>query len=158
MPVDLFEQHRAIQTAARDFLASLKRTPRITLDELSRSRAKLGGLLMQHQLAEQQQIFGPLLRDGGIATMPELEPIVRRIKLEKKNYSEMIRRWTPQTITADWDGYVAALAERLSEIPEMIRTEEEQIYKPVLRALFPTAPHGMATARAPVDRAVRRAG
>ncbi len=144
--VELFEEHVVIIEAAEAFLAALKRTPRIPIDQLSRLRVRLSALLRQHRTTEEEHIFGPLIRDGGMARLPELEPIVQELMREKAKYSEHIRKWTPQAIAQDWDGYVRACEERVTSVKRVIREEETRIYQPVL---------GLRTAQLP-HRALRR--
>ncbi len=130
--VELFEEHKAIIEAAEDFLAALKSTPRIPMDRLSRLRMRLSALLRQHRVTEEAHIFRPLMRDGGMARLPQLEPLVQELLREKAKYSEHIRRWTPLAIEQDWDGYVRACEERINATKRFIREEEARIYQPVL--------------------------
>jgi hypothetical protein len=130
--VELFEEHSAMLEAAEDFLATVRRTPRIPLDQLSRKRVRLSTLIRRHRTTEEEFIFGPMARQGGFARMPHLEAIVQDLMSEKVNYSEHIRKWTLQAIQEDWNGYVAACEERLLAFKRVIFDEEAGIYQAVL--------------------------
>lgn len=132
MAVELFEEHSAMLAAAEDFLAAVKHTPRIPLDQLSRKRVRLSTLIRRHRTTEEEFIFAPLARQGGFARMPHLEAIVQELMYEKVKYSEHIRKWTLQAIEADWSGYVAACEERLQAFRRVIFDEEATIYQAVL--------------------------
>ncbi|HEY1125320.1 MAG TPA: hypothetical protein VGE65_06780 [Sphingobium sp.] len=132
MTVALFEEHSEMLEAAEDFLAAVKRTPRIPIEQLSRKRVRLSSLIRRHRTTEEEFIFGPLMRDGGFGRMPHLEPIVQELMYEKVKYSEHIRKWTPQAIEQDWAGYVQACELRLEAFKRIIFAEEAQIYQPVL--------------------------
>lgn len=132
MSVALFEEHSAMLEAAEDFLAAVRRTPRIPMDELSRKRMRLSSLIRRHRTTEEEFIFGPLMRDGGFGRLPHLETVVQDLMLEKVKYSEHIRNWTPQAIEQNWDGYVAACELRLRAFKKILFDEEAQIYQPVL--------------------------
>ena len=132
MAVELFEEHSAMLEAAEDFLAVVRRTPRIPMDQLSRKRVRLSALIRRHRTTEEEFIFGPLMREGGFGRMPHLEPIVQELMREKVLYSEHIRKWTPDAIEADWNGYVKACELRLEAFKRIIFEEEAHIYQPVL--------------------------
>ena len=132
MAVELFEEHSAMLEAAEDFLAAVRRTPRIPLDQLSRKRVRLSTLIRRHRTTEEEFIFAPLMRQGGFAHMPQLETVVQELMREKVKYSEHIRKWTLQAIEQDWDGYVAACEERILSFKRTIFDEEARIYQPVL--------------------------
>jgi hypothetical protein len=130
--VELFEEHSAMLEAAEDFLAAVRRTPRIPLDQLSRKRVRLSTLIRRHRTTEETFIFGPMARQGGFAQMPHLEVIMQDLMSEKANYSEHIRKWTLQAIEGDWNGYVAACEDRLQQFKRVIFDEESAIYQAVL--------------------------
>jgi hypothetical protein len=130
--VELFEEHSAMLEAAEDFLAAIRRTPRIPLDQLSRKRVRLSTLIRRHRTTEEEFIFGPMARQGGFARMPHLQGIVQDLMSEKVKYSEHIRAWTLQAIEGNWQGYVAACEERLEAFKRIIFEEEVRIYQPVL--------------------------
>jgi hypothetical protein len=130
--VELFEEHAVLLEVAEDFLVTVRRTPRIPLDQLSRKRVRLSALLRQHRATEEEFIFGPMARDGGFARMPDLQAVVQELMSEKAKYSEHIRKWTLQAIDQDWRGYVAACEERLQGFKRVILDEEEIIYQAVL--------------------------
>lgn len=132
MAVELFEEHTAIIEAADRFLAALKRNPRPTIGEVSRLRVRLSSLIRQHRVTEEAFIFGPLMRDGGLGRMPGLESALQGLMTEKAKYSEHIRRWTPQVIEQDWDGYVRACEERISAVKRIVMEEETSVYQVVL--------------------------
>ena len=132
MALELFEEHIAIVEAADEFLAAVKRTPRIPINQLSRLRMRLSTLLRKHRMTEEEHIYGPLMRGGGFAGLPELEPLMQDLQRAKAKYSEHVRKWTPQAIEQDWDGYVAACEERIDAMKRLVREEEARIYQPVL--------------------------
>ncbi|MBO9670153.1 MAG: hypothetical protein J7485_06525 [Sphingobium sp.] len=132
MPVALFEEHSAMLEAAEDFLAAVRRTPRISMEELSRKRMRLGSLIRRHRTTEEEFIFGPLRRDGGFGRLPHLETVVQELMLEKVKYSEHIRKWTPQAIEQNWNGYVESCELRLRAFKQILLDEEARIYQPVL--------------------------
>lgn len=132
MAVELFEEHSGMLKAAEDFLAAVKRKPRIPLDQLSRKRVQLSALIRRHRTTEEEFIFGPLAREGGFANMPHLEVVVQELMREKGRYSEHIRHWTLQAIEQDWDGYVAACEERIIAFKRIILEEEARVYQPIL--------------------------
>jgi hypothetical protein len=130
--VELFEEHSAMLEAAEEFLAAVRRKPRISLDRLSRMRVRLSSLIRQHRTTEEAFIYGPLMRDGGFGRLPHLEPIVQDLMREKVRYSEHIRKWTPQAIESDWEGYVRACEERLQAFKRVLLHEEATVYQAVL--------------------------
>lgn len=132
MTVALFEEHSKMLEAAEDFLAAIRRTPRIPIEQLSRKRVRLSSLIRRHRTTEEEFIFGPLMRDGGFGRMPHLESIVQELMREKVKYSEHIREWTPQAIERNWEGYVRACELRLEAFKRILFQEEAQIYQPVL--------------------------
>lgn len=132
MAVVLFEEHSEMLEAAEDFLAAVKSTPRIPIEQLSRKRVRLSSLIRQHRSTEEEFIYGPLMRQGGFGRMPHLEPIMHDLMSEKVKYSEHIRQWTPQAIDRDWDGYVQACELRIEQFRRIILKEEAEIYQPVL--------------------------
>lgn len=140
MSVELFEEHSAIVQAGEDFLAAIKRTPRIQMDELSRMRVKLSSLIRRHRLTEEEFIFGPLTREGGFSTLPQLEPFVQDLMREKVRYSQHIHKWTLAAIQADWDGYVRAVEELLHGLKRVIHAEETGLYQLVLGLSGPARP------------------
>lgn len=113
-------------------LSSVRRTPRISMQELSRLRNRLASLIRAHRRTEEERIFGPLFRSGGHELMPGLMADLQQSQAQKTLYSESIRHWTPQAIEADWPGYVRVVAERVGALQDMIRFEEERVYRPVL--------------------------
>lgn len=136
MSGDLFEEHQAIVEAAEEFVAALKREPRIPMDELSRLRVKLSSLVRRHRATEEEFIFGPLTREGGLGKMPHLEPFVQELMREKARYSDHVRKWTPRAIESDWRGYVRASEGLLEGLKRIIRDEQASIYQ-VVRSLSP---------------------
>lgn len=130
--VELFEEHSAIVQAGEEFLAAIKREPRIPMDALSRMRVKLSALVRRHRLTEEEFIFGPLIREGGFGKLPHLEPFVQDLMREKARYSEHIRKWTPPAIQADWNGYVLAVEDLLRNLKRVIHAEESGLYQLVL--------------------------
>lgn len=130
--VELFEEHSAMLDAAEDFLAAVKRTPRIPMEQLSRKRVRLSSLIRRHRTTEEKFIYGPLMREGGFGRMPHLEAVVQELMLEKVSYSEHIRKWTPQAIDADWPAYVQACELRLETFRRTLIDEETRVYQPVL--------------------------
>lgn len=139
MRTDLFDQHRAILAAAEALSAALQRSPRMPINDIHGYRMRLGTLIKQHRRAEEEQIFGPLFTDGMIGALPFLEPVIRQIRQDKARYSENVRRWTPKSIEADWRGYGMTVAERVGELRQLIRTEEEMIYRPVQQHILAMA-------------------
>ena len=132
MAVELFEEHAAMLEAAEKFLAAIKRTPRPSIDEVNRLRMRLSSLIRQHSVTEDEHIYGPLMRQGGFDKLPELEPIVQKLRRQKAEYSEHIRKWTPQAIERDWEGYVAACEIRVAAFKRILRDEEASVYQAVL--------------------------
>lgn len=136
MSGDLFEEHQAIIEAAEEFIAALKREPRIPMDRLSRLRVKLSSLVRKQRAAEDEFIFGPLIREGGLGKMPHLEPFVQDLMREKARYSDHIRKWTPRTIESDWPGYVRDSEALLAGLRRIMTNEHASIYQAV-RSLSP---------------------
>ena len=136
MSGDLFEEHQAIVLAGEEFLAALKQVPRMPIDQVSRLRVKLSSLVRRHRATEEEFIFGPLTREGGLASMPHLEPFVQELMREKARYSDHVRKWTPQAIQADWDGYIAAVEQLLAGVKRVIENEQASMYQ-VVRSLSP---------------------
>lgn len=132
MAVELFEEHSAILEAAESFLAAIKRTPRPSIDEVTRLRVRLSARVRQHRLTEEEFIFGPLMREGGLGKLPHLGPKVQELMREKVRYSEHVRKWTPQAIERDWHGYVEACEARILSLRHVITEEETCIYQAVL--------------------------
>ena len=132
MSGDLFTEHQHIIEAGEAFLAALRQEPRIPMDKLSRMRVKLSSLIRQHRTTEEEQIFAPLAREGGVGRLPELETHVQDIMREKARYSVHVRKWTPQAITNDWTGYIAAVEDLLIGVKRIIEKEETSVYKTVL--------------------------
>ncbi len=128
MAVELYEEHAEVVEAADAFIAALKRTPRLGLDELTRLRVRLSSLIRQHRVTEEKFIYGPL-SDRGIALPPHLEPLLQDLREQKLLYSEHIRQWTPQEIGRDWAGYVVACEERIAILKRLIRDEEATLYQ-----------------------------
>jgi len=141
---DLLLEHSAMLEAAENILAALRRRPRASISEVSRLRVRLSSLIRQHRTTEEAFIFGPLMREGGFVKLPHLEPIVHRLLQEKANYSEHIRKWTPQAIERDWEGYTAACEERISVFRQVIE-EEARIYQLVLSLASRTLPRSAAS-------------
>jgi hypothetical protein len=142
---DLFVEHQAIIEAAEAFLAAIKQEPRIPMDQLSRLRVKFSSLIRQHRATEEEHIYGPLTREGSLGKLPQLEPHVQDVMREKAKYSLHVRKWTPQAILANWDGYVAAVEDLLTGVKRTIAKEETSVYKIVLN-LTPSA-QGLALRR-----------
>jgi len=134
---DLFEEHQAIVEAAEEFVAALKQEPRIPLDRLSRLRVKLGTLMRQHRATEEEFIFGPLTREGGLGKLPHLEPFVQELMREKVRYTDHVRTWTPRAIEDDWAGYTRACEGLLEGLKHIVRDDQASIYQ-VVRSLSPT--------------------
>ncbi|MBO9576279.1 MAG: hypothetical protein J7494_11115 [Sphingobium sp.] len=137
MSGDLFEEHQAIVEAAEEFVTALKLEPRIPLDQLSRLRVKLSTLVRRHRTTEEEFIFGPLTREGGLGKLPHLEPFVQELMREKVRYSEHVRKWTPRAIEEDWAGYVRACEGLLEGLRRIVRDDQASIYQ-VVRSLSPT--------------------
>lgn len=129
---ELFEQHQAILAAAHELLAAVRRSPRIGMDELSRYRVRLSNLIRQHHRAEEELVYAPLMRNGGIDRVPQLKQVLLQIQEEKSRYSANVGRWTPRSIMADWEGYAASVAARVEALTALIRAEEERLYRPVM--------------------------
>ena len=121
--------------AAERIVAAIERKPRVRIDELSRLRAHLSTLVMAHRIAEEQQILGPFYQGGCMELLPQVKPLMTEIRDMWIDYSEHIRRWTPKAIEQDWDGYNAAVYDRVTILKRMIAREEEDIYHPVLSLL-----------------------
>ena len=132
MAVVLFEEHKVIVEAAEHFLAAIKRTPRIPIEQLSPLRVRLSALIRQHRVTEEEHIFGPLMREGGYAKWPDLAPVVQELMREKAKYSEHIRKWTPQAIDQNWRGYVIDCEKRVDVMKRLVQEEEARIYQPIL--------------------------
>lgn len=135
MSAQLFDEHRGMIAAAERVLAAIERKPRVRIDELSRLRAQLSTLVMAHRMAEEQHILGPFYQGGGIDILPQVKPLMIEIRDMWIDYSQHIRKWTPKAIEQDWDGYTAAVADRVDILKRMIVREEEHIYHPVLEVL-----------------------
>jgi hypothetical protein len=143
---DPYEQHRAILAAAQELLAGVLRTPRISMQELSRLRNRLASLIRAHRRTEEEQIFGPLFRSGKHEQLPGLMADLQQSQAQKSLYSANIRHWSPQAIEADWPAYAATVAERVRGLEDMIRFEEDRIYRPVLEYLAQAVPESIRAA------------
>lgn len=102
------------------------------MQELNGLRNRLATLIRAHRRTEEEQIFGPLFKSGGHQRLPGFMADLRKSQAQKSHYSESIRNWTPQAIEADWEGYARSVAERVGALEDMIRFEEEHVYRPVL--------------------------
>jgi hypothetical protein len=129
---DPFKQHQEILAAARELLAGVSCVPQIPMDMVNRLRTRLAAFIRAHRKTEEEEIFTPLFQNGGIDRLPQLKAAIRQIKEDKSRYSEIVRDWSPKVIEANWTGYVRLVTERVTHLEDMIRFEEERIYRPVL--------------------------
>ncbi|HZV58354.1 MAG TPA: hypothetical protein VFF89_11830 [Sphingobium sp.] len=136
MSNDLFEDHRNLLEAAEAFVVMLKQEPRPTISELNRARMKMSTLIRRQRAAEEELIFGPLARGGGLGKMPHLEPFVQELMREKVRYSDHVRQWTPQAIEQNWNGYVTAVEGLLDGLRRVMKDEQSSVYR-VVRGLSP---------------------
>jgi hypothetical protein len=137
MPADLFEDHRLIVATAEAFLATVRRTPRAGMDEVSMMRAKLGSLTMAHLRAEDETIIAPLQASGHLASIAGAADVITTIRQSRSTYSDHIRKWTPQAIAQDWEGYGNAVEHIVTQLRLLVALEEEQLYWPALRLIIP---------------------
>ena len=138
MTNSLLAEHAAMIEAADQLVAAVKRTPRPTMDEITRLRVRLGIAIRQHAVTEEALVFGPFTREGGLNRWPELAPVLQLMTDEKARYSELIARWTPQAIAQDWDAYALSCEERVAAVKRAIRAEEAMLY-PIVLGLPSTA-------------------
>jgi hypothetical protein len=131
---DFFEEQQAIITEAEAFLAALRQVPRISMSEVSQRRVKLSGLIRRLRDREEEVIFAPLNRGGGLSALPHLEPHVQEVMRERARYSEHIGQWTPQAIQDDWHGYATAVDGLVRSVKQLFRGENSSL-STVLRGL-----------------------
>ena len=106
MSAILFEEHRLILAAADAFLNAL-REPQRQPNKIHQLRASLGNQMMRHRTTENEHVLGPFMAVRGFEQLPDVLAHVQTIQQEWLAYSEHVRKWTPQAIEADWDGYAA---------------------------------------------------
>jgi len=135
---DLFEEHQAIVETAEGFIDMLKREPRPPMGDVSRARVKLSALIRRHRATEEELIFGPLMREGGLGKLPHLTPFVQELMREKVRYSDHVRKWTPQAIEKDWSGYIVAVESLLEGLKSIMKDEQSSVYQ-MVRGLSPAA-------------------
>lgn len=137
MQNDLFEDHRKIVAAADDLLAILRQNPDLRIEELNAMRVRLGSLSMAHLRAEEEQIIAPLKASGQLDDIPGAAAVLTAIRNGRSNYSDHIRKWTPQAIAQDRAAYVEALIVLIGLLKALITREETDLYWPALRLLAP---------------------
>jgi hypothetical protein len=142
MPHQLFEDHRKIVAAADELLAFLRQNPAFRIEALSPMRARLGILSLTHLRAEEEVIMGPLFASGGLDALPGAKATIAAGREARTRYSDHIRAWTPRAIERDRTGYVAAVADIVAMVKEVIAQEEADLYWPALRLLTPEARAG----------------
>ena len=131
----LCDEHRGMVAAADDIVAAVTRTPRAGMNELSALRARLSSLLLAHLQSEEDLIFDPLARVGGIQAVAGADAVVREVRDLRAAYSAQVRDWHPRSIEADWPGYGKALAALVERLKALVIREESSLYRPALRLL-----------------------
>ncbi|MBO9576281.1 MAG: hypothetical protein J7494_11125 [Sphingobium sp.] len=135
MLADFLEEHRKLLAALEDIATSLKRTPPVEVDELTRLRVRFGTLARQHLHSEEEKIFRPLTETGLLETLPKIQAIMQDMRAEWATYSANVREWTLPAIMADRAGYLQQIERRTELLRSWNRIEEEQVYRPALAAL-----------------------
>jgi len=130
----LFDEHREIQASAEAILAALRETPRSPA-KIHQLRAQLARQINRHRLSEEALILEPFKAADGFAHHPEILGHLQAIRTSWMSYSEHVRRWTPQAIAADWDGYTAEVERRIQRLRDFTAMEEREVYAPMLRFL-----------------------
>ena len=135
MPADLFAEHRAITEATDAIVAVVTRGPRVSIEELTRRRARLSMLIMAHLMAENEQIHAPLTRLGGLHMIPGAKEVFAASHDLRGRYSAHIRKWTLPAIGLDWDGYGRDMVQLSASLRGHLAREEAQLYHPALELI-----------------------
>ncbi|HWJ69692.1 MAG TPA: hypothetical protein VNS79_06580 [Sphingobium sp.] len=139
MPTSLLNEHREILSAVNKLLALVRREPRPAMDEVSALRAHIGSLLLRHMHNEEALIIGPLLASGRLDDLPGGAAVLAEVRELRTVYSRHVGQWTPQAISADWSGYVAAAIHVAAHMQAMFAREERHLHLPARQLLAPTA-------------------
>jgi hypothetical protein len=148
MSAILFEEHRLILSAAAAFLNAL-REPQRQPSKIHQLRASLGSQMMRHRTTENDHVMGPFMAARGFEQLPDVLGHAQTIQQEWLAYSEHVRKWTPQAIEADWDGYAADVECRVNVLRKLTPYEEREVYVPILRFLGQRATAACADAPVP---------
>lgn len=138
MPADLFEDHRQIIAAAEALLVAVRTVPNPRIEDIGQMRVRVSTLALAHLRHEDEMIVGPLMASGRIEELPQAADMLAEIREGRGVYSDHIRKWTPQAIERDRDGYADSLVVLIDFIKGVFAREEAQLYWPVLKLLAPT--------------------
>lgn len=132
---DLFEEHRLMKVRGEELFDTVRRVPRVRLDEITQLRVRIASISMAHLRTEDELIIKPLLASGRMDEIPGAAEIIAHMRQAHRDYSVHVGRWTLQAMEGDWEGYVRAIAPLIEDMHATMAREEELLYRPALKLL-----------------------
>jgi hypothetical protein len=120
--------HAIMRDKADVLLELLDRDSMPPSDALADARWQLSSHIMQHLAFEDRHLYAKLMADP----RPHVLETGRRFQAELTDmfadYTVHAKRWTPEAIAADWDGFRASARIRTHEMFARIDREEAELF------------------------------